>query len=37
MIQEKYTEWLKCATEDADLIEELKAIVGKEEEISDRL
>ena len=36
MIQEKYTEWLKCATEDADLIEELKAIEGKEEEISDR-
>ena len=36
MIIEKYNEWLTHATEDPDLIEELKSIEGKEEEINDR-
>ena len=30
MILEKYNEWLTHATEDPDLIEELKSIEGKE-------
>ena len=36
MVMKEYDRWLKCATEDEDLIPELKAIEGKEEEIEDR-
>ncbi|MBR3844435.1 MAG: phospho-sugar mutase [Clostridia bacterium] len=35
-IQQAYTQWLSMATEDADLIPELKSIEGKEDEIFDR-
>ena len=35
-IQNLYSQWLAMATEDADLIPELKSIEGKEEEIFDR-
>ena len=36
MVNEKYTEWLQNATEDPDLIAELKEVEGKPEEINDR-
>ena len=35
-IKELYAQWLKKATADKDLIEELKSIEGNEDEISDR-
>ncbi len=35
-IKELYAQWLENATEDADLISELKEVAGKEEEIFDR-
>jgi phosphoglucomutase len=36
MVNEKYAVWLKKATEDPDLIAELKAVEGQDEEINDR-
>ena len=36
MVMKEYDRWLKYATEDEDLIPELKAIEGKDEEIEDR-
>ena len=36
MIQQEYERWLQCATEDPDLIPELEAIRGRQEEIDDR-
>lgn len=35
-MMQKYSLWLKNATEDSDLIEELKQIQGNEEQITDR-
>lgn len=36
MVNEKYTVWMQKATEDPDLIAELKSVEGQDEEINDR-
>ena len=36
MVMKEYDRWLKYATDDEDLIPELKSIEGKEDEIKDR-
>ncbi len=35
-IKQKYDRWCACATEDSDLLQELSAIAGQDEEIRDR-
>ena len=35
-IEEQYTLWCENATDDADLIDELRSVAGNDEEIRDR-